>query len=139
MALNIPSSFDYPPGIPPRLSVRITADATSRVALGRAFVDTGADGTLLDIQIANRLRLNLDSAPVVLLGGVGGGETEAKSALVVLELADNPALRMEVSVVFAPGVEATCGNLIGLNVLQHFDFALQHSVRRGYLGPTGGA
>ncbi len=49
-------------------------------------------------------------------------------------LLDEPDLQITVEAAFAPEVELTFGNLIGLDVLEHFDFALSHRERIGYLG-----
>jgi hypothetical protein len=54
-------------------------------------------------------------------------------ALVELHLLDNPALRVATEIAFAPDITLTLGNLVGLDVLEHFDFGLTHAGRIGYL------
>jgi hypothetical protein len=52
---------------------------------------------------------------------------------VSLELLVRRELSTTVGVAFAPDVERTTGNLIGLDVLHSFNFALSHRNRVGYL------
>jgi hypothetical protein len=47
---------------------------------------------------------------------------------------DEDELSLRLPVAFAPIQATTAGNLLGLDVLSHFDFALSHSQRLGYLG-----
>jgi hypothetical protein len=51
-----------------------------------------------------------------------------------LALLDRSDLVVTLPIAFAEGIERSTGNLIGLDVLEHFEFALAHRDRLGYLG-----
>lgn len=68
-----------------------------------------------------------------MVSGVGGLLRDARLAEVRLELLERPELAVTVDVAFAPGVDGTSGNLLGRNVMEHFDFGLSHHDRFGYL------
>ena len=99
-----------------------------------ALIDTGSELSLFDEWIALSLGLDLERLPPVTLSGVGGLLREARLAQVTLMLLDRNELRATLDVAFAADVELTLGNLIGLDVLEHFDFGLSHRERLGYLG-----
>jgi predicted aspartyl protease len=105
-----------------------------RTKATEALIDTGADLSLFDEGLAQDLGLDLQSLPAVNLSGVGGLLREARLAEVRLTLLDLAELQVTLEVAFAPEVELAHGNLIGLDVLEHFDFALAHADRLGYLG-----
>jgi hypothetical protein len=88
---------------------------------------------LFDAGIAADLGIDLDRLPTSILSGVGGLLREASLAEVTLRLLDHPDMEVRLEVPFAPYVELLHGNLIGLDVLEHFDFALAHADRVGYL------
>ena len=138
MALNTTHRFLCPPGMPPRVSAQISSRTTARQTVIEAFVDTGADGTLLDLEVAEALGLDLQNATRVRIGGVGGELAEARAAEVEIELLVRAELRATLQVMFVANAARTHGNLLGLNALAIFDFAVQHSVRLGHLGLAGG-
>jgi hypothetical protein len=70
---------------------------------------------------------------------VGGSAGEARVLDLDVQLLGRADLGARIAIAFAPNVADTFGNLIGLNALSYFDFALQHSICRGYLGTAGGA
>ena len=51
-----------------------------------------------------------------------------------LHLLASEELSVRLSIAFVPGLDERLDNLIGRDVLEHFDFALAHSQRLGYLG-----
>lgn len=55
---------------------------------------------------------------------------------VTLRLLDEPDLEISLPVLFGETGQGRLGNLIGLDVLEHFDFGLSHAKRLGYLGRT---
>jgi hypothetical protein len=89
---------------------------------------------LFDEAVGRQLGLDLAILPVLNISGVGGLTREARLAEVTIRLLDNPDLSATVEVALAPDVELGHGNLIGLDVLEHFDFGLAHRQRLGYLG-----
>jgi hypothetical protein len=97
------------------------------------LIDTGADISLFGYSIALGLGLDMDALPVVSITGVGGLVREARMVRVRLLLLNDSELNVEAEIAFAPDVEQTHGNLIGLDVLEHFDF-ISHAERLGYLG-----
>jgi aspartyl protease len=101
-----------------------------------ALIDTGADVSLFDARFASKLEIDLDPLPHIALSGVGGLLREASVAEVTLRLLDAPALEVRLEVAFASDVESIHGNLIGLDVLEHFGFGLSHNHRVGYLSPA---
>jgi hypothetical protein len=84
--------------------------------------------------IAQTIGLPLEDARITTVYGVGGLAREVRLAEVTLRLLGQPDLEVRVEVGFAPDVDLGTGNLIGLDVLEHFDFALAHADRLGYLG-----
>jgi hypothetical protein len=89
---------------------------------------------LFDSRFADELDISMDGLPRIAISGVGGLVREANLAEVTLRLLGHPDLELRLEVAFAPDVELLHGNLIGLDVLEHFDFALAHADRLGYLG-----
>jgi hypothetical protein len=76
----------------------------------------------------------LASGTPVSIRGVGGATLEARLITVELALLTERDLTITLPVAFATIDGLGVGNLIGLDVLEHFDFALSHSQRTGYLG-----
>ena len=132
MPLNFQFEFAYL--FEPVMSFRIRSPLSGRSALAEAHLDTGADRTILDSRIAHRIGLDLQSAPTVTLMGLGGGAVEAAILDVELFLLDEEELHLRASVAFAPLQAIQVGNLVGLDLLEHFDFGLSHRQRLGYLG-----
>jgi hypothetical protein len=98
-----------------------------------AYLDTGADITMLDVSPADGLNIDLSQATSVDLRGIGA-EEPARIATVDLVLLKEQELTVTVDVAFARWLDPRVGNLIGIDVLEHFDFGLSHSQRVGYLG-----
>jgi hypothetical protein len=90
--------------------------------------------SLFDARIADDLALDLDRLPAINISGVGGLTRGARLARVTVRLLDRAELETTIEVAFAPDVELIHGNLIGLDVLEHFDFGLSHHRRLDYLG-----
>jgi hypothetical protein len=101
-----------------------------------ALIDTEAEISLFDERLAGELGINLGGAIGVRLYGVGGEVRIARLAEVELRLLGQAELTFSGEVAFAPGTEAAHGNLLALDILDHFDFALSHTNRVGYLGPA---
>jgi predicted aspartyl protease len=133
MALNLTSDFNYETATP-SIQVIVHSSETGRTHEIDALIDTGAEGTLLDVSVARALRLNLANAPLQSISGVGGRIVEAKVAWVRLSLLQVPELTATVRVLFAPNVAIQSGNLIGMNVWSLFDLGLSHSVHSGSIG-----
>ena len=137
MALNIPFPFAYRSGEPPKIPIAILSPSGRRRTVD-VIVDSGADGTLLDIEVAEALDLDLRQGQRVAIGGVGGSADEARVIALDVEVLGRADLTIRIDIAFAPDVADTFGNLLGLNALRHLDFALQHSILTGYLGAAGG-
>jgi hypothetical protein len=84
--------------------------------------------------LAVDLGIELASLASVSISGVGGLVRDARLAQVIVQLLEQPALAVTVEVAFAPDVENTLGNLLGLDILAHFNFGLSHGNRTGYMG-----
>jgi len=132
MALNLDFEFEYQ--LLPVVAVVFVSPQTGARVEAEALIDTGAEGTLLDASIAVDLGIDLEVGDAVQIGGVGGTLGEARVADVEIFFSERPDLRAVVKAAFAPNVAADYGNLLGLNVLSFFDFALSHTNRLGYLG-----
>lgn len=113
--------------------MQVYSPETDLTLYTEAQIDTGADLTLLEGSLADELGLDLDRAPRIQLGGLAG-TIEARIAEVELRLLSSPDLTIFLAVAFASNQGPRIGNLIGLDVLSHFDFALSHANRVGYLG-----
>jgi hypothetical protein len=118
----------------PRIPLRLAARSGQASVLVYAFIDTGADRSLFDLRIL--YDLNATEGPIDRgsFGGAGGGRLDVDFYDVELSLLDRRELGVSLPIAFAVGVERSVGNLIGLDVLEHFDFALSHRDRLGYLG-----
>jgi predicted aspartyl protease len=132
MALSLQFEFTYDsePFIPVTVTTTTTTDRQITI---RALIDTGAQATLLDQEIARILGVDLAGAQTAPVSGIGGN-LSVRFAEVTLLLLEEPSLDTQVMVAFAPQLGSTLGNLIGLDVLAHFDFGLSHASRLGYLG-----
>jgi len=109
----------------PVVSVTVYSPFTGRLFSTDALIDTGAEVSMFDIAVAQRLGIDLTRAPSAGIVGVGG-RVEARLAEVELRLMDNAELRLWLEVAFVAGQTQDLGNLIGLDVLSHFDFGLSH-------------
>jgi hypothetical protein len=126
LSLDFQHVYDSSPVTP----VAAVNPATGARVEFNAFVDTGADDTLLDQDIARALGITLDDAPTILISGVGGQIERAPVANVWLELLRRPQCGIHTEVTFARNVTSTHGNLLGINVWEMFDLGLIHSERR---------
>ena len=135
MPLNFDFEFFYPSL--PRITVVLTSLESGRSGRTGALLDTGAEVTLFDSSVAQRLGIDLARAAAIPVSGVGGALSDAKLATVQLALLGEPDLTVSLPVAFASIEGLAVGNLIGLDVLSHFDFGLSHRDRLGYLGRPG--
>jgi hypothetical protein len=135
MTPNFEFEFAYPSL--PRITVALKSIETGRSGRTGALVDTGAEITLFDVTVAQRLGIDFAGAPNITISGVGGSLSDARLVTVEIALLDEPNLTVSLPVAFAPIEGLGVGNLIGLDVLSHFDFGLSHRDRLGYLGRTG--
>jgi predicted aspartyl protease len=132
MALTLEFEFDYP--FDPSITIRVRAPETGRSRLTSVLIDTGADRTILDLRLAERIGLDGAGGRNVTLVGLGSGAVEAVVMDVELLLLDEEDLSVIAPIAFAPSHEIGVGNLLGLDLLAHFDFGLAHGERLGYLG-----
>jgi len=131
---NLGFSFIYyrDPVIP------ISVLGNNKAVSSQALVATGAQLTILEEEIAGHLGIRLDGAPEVRIRGLVDQAVRARLAQVEIWLLNEPYLRLEIEVAFV-GSELTdtnTGNVLGLDVLDHFDLALEHAKRLGYIGRT---
>jgi hypothetical protein len=132
MPLNFQFEFTYP--FEPTITLRARSSITGRSRLAPVQVDTGADRTVLDLRIAVSIGLDPGSGQTISLMGLGGGTIEGVVMDVELLLLDEEELLIRAPVAFAPLQAIHVGNLLGLDLLEHFDFGLSHHQRLGYLG-----
>jgi predicted aspartyl protease len=133
MALNLEFEFLY--ATVPRITVSLRSPTTGRLGITSALVDTGAEISLFDLTIANRIGVELSPADEeVTISGVGGGYLRARLGAVEIALLAEPDLATTIPVAFATIEGLGIGNLVGLDVLSRFDFGISHSERLGYLG-----
>jgi Retroviral aspartyl protease len=112
----------------------LIASASGDVTRCLALLDTGAEISLFDESLAVGLGIELSSLTSVSISGVGGLARDAGLTQVTVQLLEQPELAVTLEVAFAPDVENTLGNLLGLDILEHFDFGLSHGKRTGYIG-----
>jgi hypothetical protein len=117
----------------PIITVAVTSAMTGVTKLIRAHLDTGAQATILDASVARDLQLDLTSAPSIELTGLGG-RMDGRIENVQLRLLNQSDLALNINVAFVEGITQRVGNLLGLDLLAHFDFGLSHAQRLGYLG-----
>jgi hypothetical protein len=118
----------------PEIRLRLRAPDTGQEILTSAILDTGADISLFDDALAKQLGIDLTGARPIAFRGLNGQAMEARQAHVDVLLLEEPALSASVTIAFSPRQSLILGNLIGLDVLEHFDFGLSHRDRLGYLG-----
>jgi hypothetical protein len=118
----------------PRISVTVRSPSSGLENTTFAFVDTGAQRSLFDTRILRHIRHHELPLRRSALFGVGGGQVEVGIYQIAITLLGQPALSVALPLAFADNVESDAGNLIGLDVLEHFDFDFAHADRLGYLG-----
>lgn len=131
MALTFEFEFFYLDD--PEISIRVTSPESGSTRLTRAYIDTGAQRTILDDLLAERIGLDLENAEEITLFGLAG-TLEGYIADVDLSLLGEPELTFRLPVAFAPLVSTRVGNLIGLDLMSRVSFGLDHGRRLGYLG-----
>ena len=132
MELSLDCDFRYTDD--PEISVLVQSPLTGFETTTYAFIDTGAQRSLLDMRILRDIGHSDIPMERLSLYGVGGGQVAVELFRIRISLLGEPALTAELPLAFSEDVESGSGNLIGLDVLQHFDFGLAHRDRLGYLG-----
>ena len=117
----------------PSLSVAISEVGSASSILVPAYLDTGSDRSLFDSRILRSLRIESEPVEVAAFRGGGGGRLIAEFYEVHLALLDHSDLSVTLPIAFADGIEDSTGNLLGLDLLIHFDFALSHFERLGHI------
>jgi hypothetical protein len=99
-----------------------------------ALVDTGADVSLFDADLALALALPVaEPDQRVTVAGIGGTRRRIPFWRITMSLALIP-IHIELLVGFAPGLAKSTGNLLGRDFLQSVHFGLDHRARLLYLG-----
>jgi uncharacterized membrane protein len=132
MPVNLDFEFFYP--LQPVIAVSIRSAVGPRFYQTGAYLDTGAEVTLFDTTVAVRAGIDITAGRQVTIIGVAGDRIAASLTTVTLRLLDEPELEVTLPVAFGSTGDRGFGNLIGLDVLEHFDFAISHRERLGYLG-----
>jgi hypothetical protein len=120
----------------PEITVIVHSAASGLTNEYQALLDTGAQVTVFDTGVADYLSIDLSNLERFSVSVVGGQHVEARIAPVRLALLQLPELTIELDVVFADGIASSTGNIIGLDILAHFDLALSHRQKMGFLGPS---
>jgi hypothetical protein len=92
-------------------------------------IDTGADATILDVELARILGLRPTRDGERRVRGIAGNAESEGAATVEIELTGSPDLRFTVEATFLTGLQQTVGNLLGLDFLYYVDLALSHADR----------
>ena len=132
--MNLDFGFTYRGN--PEISISIVNRSSGASTSRFAYIDTGADVTMLDENIAGEIGIALEPWDDSSVRGIGGGRSNVQLAEVELRLLETPALSIALEAVFVPHLEDTVGNLIGLDVLSRFDIALSHGRSSGSIGNT---
>jgi hypothetical protein len=131
MPLNL--SFEAAYVFEPVILVTLRSVRNDRELESLAIIDTGAQRSLFDESLARRLGIDLDNLATTELSGIGG-RIPVREAVIQLQLLGEPDLSVIMPVSFAPNVQTDFGNLLGLDVLTHFDLGLSHANRAIHLG-----
>jgi hypothetical protein len=123
MPLNLTFESTYLIG--PFIDITLRSIETGLEADTLAIVDTGAQVSLFDDALAQRLGIDLGSAVPTRI---------CRTTTVELRLLGEAQLLVVLPVAFATGVQTEIGNLLGLDVLEYFDFGLSHVNRTIQLG-----
>jgi hypothetical protein len=132
--VSLTHSFQYEQF--PRIDLIIHSLSSGLTGETDAIIDTGAEFSIFDMGLAQQLEIDFARSTTVRMEPIGGSAFEAMTANVRLSLLLVPELTLETTVLFAPNIAPTPGNLIGLDVLQYFDIAISHSQRTGLIGPS---
>ncbi len=128
--LDVAFSYDFNPTV----TLRVTSPRTGASVTVRAIIDTGADRSVLDSFILQDIDPDAEMTGATSFTGAGGAAVDVAFYEVELALLDRDDMRVTLPIAFAFGLRRSVGHLIGLDVLEHFDFALAHRDRLGYLG-----
>jgi hypothetical protein len=132
MLLTLQFEFEYP--FEPAVSLRVRAPGTGRSRLVSAYIDTGADRTVLDQLILHDIGLEPTDGQPISLMGLGGFCRRSIVLDIELLLLDQEALFIRMPVAFAARQATQVGNLLGLDLFQSFDLGIPHRQRLGYPG-----
>jgi hypothetical protein len=132
MPLVLDFEFYYP--LQPTIAVSLSSIGQNLFFRTGAVIDTGAEISLFDLSIASRAGIDLTSARSVTIAGIAGDQLVAKTVPMTLRLLDEQDLELTQPVAFCDVGSRGIGNLIGLDVLEYFDFGLSHREHLGYLG-----
>lgn len=92
----------------PSIQVKLTGPKGSRV--GYALIDSGADRSLFNIQIAEKIGLNLTNAPQEYFSGIEGGTLKAKLHKVKVQIVGmNDEVEILAGFIDSSGVSAILG------------------------------
>lgn len=92
----------------PYIQVKLTGPKGSRI--GYALIDSGADRCLFNIQIVEKIGLNLTDAPVENFGGIEGGNLKARLHKIKLQIVGiNNEIEILAGFVDSSGVAAILG------------------------------
>lgn len=92
----------------PYIQIKLTCPKGSSV--GYALIDSGADRSLFNIQIAEKLGFNLTNAPYVYFGGIEGGTLKAKLHKVKVQIVGmNEEIEILAGFIDSSGVVAILG------------------------------
>ena len=102
-----------------------------------ALIDTGADVSLFDTELASGLALSAARPDRrITVSGIGG----PRRHIPFWRLAISPAvlpIRVGLLVGFVPGLAKSTGNLLGRDFLESLHFGLDHRNRLLYVGSPG--
>lgn len=118
----------------PKVPCRVESHRTGRWVEVWLTVDTGADATILDSDVAIELGVPLAGPPRAIVGF--GGRLEGHFAVVDLIPLAQAELRAPLDVAFAAGIEGRLGGVLGLDYLAQFDLFLSHANNRLGLRPA---
>jgi hypothetical protein len=116
----------------PRTLVRLARDGAWIDAW--ALIDTGADVSLFDTELASGLALSAARPDRrITVSGIGGTTRHIPFWRVTISPAVLP-IGVDLLVGFAPGLAKSTGNLLGRDFLESLHFGLDHRSRLLYLG-----
>jgi hypothetical protein len=98
------------------------------------LIDTGAEKTLFDTELAGRLALDLSQAPIGRLSGLGGLLDAVPTSEVEITLMFQRELTVRLSAGFVPNLSENFENILGLDLLSNVEFGLSHGRRAVFFG-----